>query len=139
MARIVMPMDRRMCELKLLGQDGCHCFAASIATAGLSCERTEGLFRCELKRLAGSCEMSFDGHLTKCTNCKSPLAWQSHVKRWEQASELQEFTFLCNSCKREYMFKDDKFIEKELVRDPLAQTLAVNHSELLVRRRAEII
>jgi uncharacterized protein YbaR (Trm112 family) len=83
--------------------------------------------------------MLFDEHSRKCPNCKSPLAWQSHVKRWEQARELQEFTLLCSSCKREYVFKDDKLTVKELIRDQLAQTLAVNRSEFPVRRRAEII
>jgi RNase P subunit RPR2 len=57
--------------------------------------------------------MLVEHEATKCPNCRSPLAWKSHTTLWEQGSEVHEFAFHCNSCSREYVFKDDRIIEKQ--------------------------
>jgi RNase P subunit RPR2 len=57
--------------------------------------------------------MPVEQEATKCPNCRSLLAWQSHTTIWEQGSEVHEFAFLCNSCSREYVFKGDRIIEKK--------------------------
>lgn len=62
--------------------------------------------------------------------CESGLSWKNHVKRWEQGREVSEFTFLCESCKGEYLFKDDQVIEKRLGRDHVAETIAIQHGQL---------
>ena len=47
--------------------------------------------------------------------------WIDHVKLSEHGREIDEFNFSCDSCKRQYQFKDDQIIEKRLRRDPTRQ------------------
>ena len=75
-------------------------------------------------------DMIIEDQSSKCPNCKTSLTWKSHVKRWELGREAHEFTFSCESCKREYQFKDDRIIEKRPDKDPLAEALAIQHSQL---------
>ena len=75
--------------------------------------------------------MLFEDQSTKCPSCKNPLTWKSHTKRWESVRLVDEFTFRCESCKREYEFKDDKVSEKKHARDPLAESEAIERTLLL--------
>jgi len=70
--------------------------------------------------------MLFEEQSTKCPSCKTSLTWKSHIKRWDQGRLVDEFTFRCESCKREYEFKDDKVVEKKRGRDQLAESEAIN-------------
>src|SRR3990172_9216588 len=72
--------------------------------------------------------MLFEDKSTKCPNCKTSLTWKSHVKRRDQGRLVDEFTFRCESCKREYEFKDDKVLEKKRGRDPIAESQALDRS-----------
>jgi uncharacterized protein YbaR (Trm112 family) len=77
---------------------------------------------------------------TKCPKCKNDLTWKSHEKIWTKERELDQFTFICNSCSREYLFKDDVIIEKTHGRDPVAESTAICHLEIeaaLARRCPE--
>jgi len=74
--------------------------------------------------------MLFEDQSTKCPNCRNNLTWMSHIKRWEQTRQVHEFQFQCESCKREYLFKDDQIIEKRPNRNPIAETIAIQQSQL---------
>ena len=75
--------------------------------------------------------MLFEDDSTKCPTCKNPLTWQSHITRSEQAGEVHEFTFRCESCRREYCYKNHELTEKQPKGDPAADALAVEHGQLL--------
>jgi nitrite reductase/ring-hydroxylating ferredoxin subunit len=96
----------------------------------MSC-RMGRVFPCQRCPLGGLSEVLVKAQSTKCPNCKNPLTWQSHVKRWEKARQVEEFTFLCGSCNREYLFKDDKITEKRQSRDPFAEELAIQNGQFL--------
>jgi nitrite reductase/ring-hydroxylating ferredoxin subunit len=74
--------------------------------------------------------MRFEDQSTKCPNCKGPLTWLSHVKQWKEGRQVDEFTFRCEPCNREYLFRDDQVTEKRQGRDTVAETIAIHHSEL---------
>jgi C4-type Zn-finger protein len=58
--------------------------------------------------------MLIEDQSTKCPNCKQPLTWLSHVKRYPQPEAIHEFNFRCESCSREYQFKEGQLGEKAL-------------------------
>jgi ribosomal protein S27AE len=89
------------------------------------------LFPCQRCLLGGLSDVLVERQLTKCPNCKNSLTWQSHVKRWEKSRQVQEFTFLCQTCNREYLFKDDKIVEKRPRRDPFVEELAIQNVQFL--------
>jgi C4-type Zn-finger protein len=68
----------------------------------------------------------FENEATKCPNCWNQLVWIDHIKRWEHASEIDEFNFSCGSCKRQYQFIDDKIIEKRQGHNAIAETKPYN-------------
>jgi hypothetical protein len=77
---------------------------------------------------------------TKCPKCKNALTWKSHEKIWTKDRELDQFTFTCNSCNRDYLFKDDVICEKPHDRDSYAETRAIHDAEIeaaLARRCPE--
>jgi ribosomal protein S27AE len=74
--------------------------------------------------------MRIEDQSTKCPNCKQPLTWLSHVKRYSQPEAIHEFNFRCDSCKREYQFKDDQLIEKALQRNLGLEDEAIKQSDL---------
>jgi len=76
--------------------------------------------------------MLFEDKSTKCPACKGPLIWQSHITRSEETEQVHEFTFQCGSCNREYHYRDFELKEKRPKRDPAAEALAVERSQLLV-------
>jgi uncharacterized protein with PIN domain len=67
---------------------------------------------------------------TKCPKCKNPLTWKSHEKIWTKEREVHQFIFACDSCNREYLFKDDEIIEKTLGWNPVAETAAIHHGQI---------
>jgi hypothetical protein len=67
---------------------------------------------------------------TKCPHCKIALTWKSHIKRWEHGRCIHEFTFRCESCRREYLLKDDQVVEKKQGRDLSAENLAIQRGQL---------
>jgi len=67
---------------------------------------------------------------TKCPKCGNSLTWKSHEKIWTKERELDQFTFRCDSCNREYLFKDDTIIEKTHGRDTLAETTTKNYKSV---------
>jgi transposase-like protein len=74
--------------------------------------------------------MRIEDQSTKCPNCKKPLTWLSHVKRYSKLQAIHEFNFRCQSCKREYQFKDDQLTEKAPERNLGLEDEAITHSEL---------
>jgi Zn finger protein HypA/HybF involved in hydrogenase expression len=73
--------------------------------------------------------MRFEDKRTKCSRCKTPLIWLSHIKRWEQDRQVDEFTFHCEKCKREYLYKNDEIVEKGTERNLLAEHEALARFE----------
>ena len=66
---------------------------------------------------------------TKCPSCKNPLIWLN-VKRVE--GDAQQFSFGCNTCKREYVYVGARLIEKlesGNKRDIYAESTAIARSE----------
>ena len=81
--------------------------------------------------------MLIEDQSTNCPNCKKPLTWKSIIKHWEQGKLVDEFSFSCESCKREYQFKEGQLIEKRPLQDPLVETLAIKggQQQVAVNRR----
>jgi len=53
-----------------------------------------------------------------------------------QGREVYEFDYRCDSCKREYRFKDGKLRKLKIERDPVAEHLAMRGAEMdTVRNR----
>jgi hypothetical protein len=73
--------------------------------------------------------MIFEDQSTKCRTCKKPLTWISHSKRWQGTTQIDEFSFQCESCNREYQYVNDKLHEKKQERDTIAETIAMLHSQ----------
>jgi C4-type Zn-finger protein len=59
--------------------------------------------------------MLIEDQSTKCPNCQKPLTWLSHVKRFPQPEAIHEFNFRCESCNREYQFKNNQLVGKNLL------------------------
>ncbi|MGA8857746.1 MAG: hypothetical protein WB643_11350, partial [Candidatus Bathyarchaeia archaeon] len=74
--------------------------------------------------------MFIEDQSTKCPKCKNALTWKSHERIWTEEREVHQFTFRCDSCNREYLFKDDKIIEKTHGRNPVGETTAIHHCEI---------
>jgi hypothetical protein len=74
--------------------------------------------------------MLVEDQSTKCPNCQKPLTWLSHVKRYPQPEAIHEFNFRCDSCNREYQFKDNHLTEKAHERNLGREDEAVRHTEL---------
>ncbi|MGA8856305.1 MAG: hypothetical protein WB643_03955 [Candidatus Bathyarchaeia archaeon] len=51
-------------------------------------------------------------------------------KIWTKEREAHQFTFRCDSCNGEYLFKDDEVIEKTHGRNPVGETTAIHHCEI---------
>jgi len=51
-------------------------------------------------------------------------------KRVDQDRDEYEFGFLCDSCKREFRFKDRKLEELKTQRDPFAELMAMREAEI---------
>ncbi len=74
--------------------------------------------------------MLFEAQSTKRPHYKRPLTWKSHVRLWEQAREVHEFNFQCDSCQRKDLLKDDQIVEKREGREPVAEASAIQRSRL---------
>jgi Zn finger protein HypA/HybF involved in hydrogenase expression len=77
---------------------------------------------------------------TKCPKCNNALTLKSYQKIWTKQREVHQFSFTCNSCNREYLFKDDVIIEKMQSRDSVAESAAIRQGEIeaaLARRCLE--
>jgi C4-type Zn-finger protein len=47
----------------------------------------------------------------ECQYCHKPLVWISETKRWSNVGEVYEYSFGCESCRRQYQFTDGKLRE----------------------------
>jgi DNA-directed RNA polymerase subunit RPC12/RpoP len=74
--------------------------------------------------------MLIEDQSTKCPNCKHPLTWLSHVKRCPQPEAIHEFNFRCDSCNREFQFKEGQLHEKAHERNLGREDEVARHSEL---------
>ena len=74
--------------------------------------------------------MEFDDNSTECVDCRKPLVWISRIKRLHQGREVHEFDFRCDSCKREFRFRDGKLKELKNDRDPVAEHIAMRQAEI---------
>jgi len=74
--------------------------------------------------------MIIESNRTRCPQCLKPLAWKSHVKKWSKDGYIDEFTFQCTPCQREYMFKDDEVSELREERDPNAERIAIERLQV---------
>lgn len=116
----------------------------TVAAYGLNFKKTENLHPYELnaqQNTSRACyAMLIEDQSTKCPKCKNALTWKSHERIWTKDREVHQFTFRCDSCNREYLFKDNGIIEKTNVRDPVAESTAIRHGEIeaaLARRCLE--
>jgi len=67
---------------------------------------------------------------TNCFDCHKPLVWMSRSKRLDQGREVYELGFRCDSCKREFRFKDGKLEELRTQRNPFAELMAMREAEI---------
>jgi hypothetical protein len=76
--------------------------------------------------------MLIEDQTTKCPHChcKESLNWESHVKRWKDGREVDEFSFSCWKCSREYLFRDGELKELGVERDPVGAQLAMLRAEM---------
>ena len=74
--------------------------------------------------------MEIEGNSTNCFYCHKPLVWISRVKRSQQGRDVYEFDFRCDSCKREFQFKDGKLKELKAQRDAFAELMAMREAEI---------
>ena len=74
--------------------------------------------------------MQFETNSTGCLNCHKPLLWISRSKRSRQGRDVYEFDFRCDSCKREFRFRDGMLKELSNERDPVAENLAMRQAEI---------
>jgi hypothetical protein len=109
---------------------GSFCSVVPDVTAGSNFSQVDPWFLCGLTDWRGLGELLFEDQETKCPGCKAPLTWLSHVKRWEQAREIHEFSFRCEACNREYEFKDNQLVERKQGRDPIAESTAIHQARL---------
>ena len=65
-----------------------------------------------------------------CRCCCNPLAWIGLTKRLQQSSVVYELNFRCDTCKREYQFRDGKLKELQAERDLVAEQLAMLKAEI---------
>lgn len=73
---------------------------------------------------------------TKCLACKNPLTWMGTGKRPYQGRDVYELDFRCDSCKREFRFRDGNLKELKVERDAVAEQLAMRRAEIdTVRNR----
>jgi nitrite reductase/ring-hydroxylating ferredoxin subunit len=54
----------------------------------------------------------------------------SRSKRLDQGRDVYEFGFRCDSCKREYRFRDGKLKELKTQRDPFTELMAMRKAEI---------
>jgi len=54
----------------------------------------------------------------------------SRSKRLDQGRDVYEFGFRCDSCKREFRFKDGKLEGLKTQRDPIAELMAMREAEM---------
>jgi RNase P subunit RPR2 len=71
-----------------------------------------------------------ESNSTACFDCHKPLIWIGRSKRLHQGRDVYEFEFRCDSCKREYRFRDGKLRELKTERDPVAENLAMLKAEM---------
>jgi uncharacterized protein with PIN domain len=74
--------------------------------------------------------LEIEGNSTNCFDCHKPLVWMSRSKRVDQGRDVYEFGFRCDSCKREFRFKDGKLKELKAQRDPVAELMAMRKAEI---------
>lgn len=67
---------------------------------------------------------------TSCQNCTKKLTWTSHSKTWENGKQVDELTFECDDCHRQYSFKEGKLSEKRTERDTYSETAAIKRAEM---------
>jgi len=64
------------------------------------------------------------------------LVWISRSKQLLQGREVEELGFRCDSCKREFRFRESRLKELKSERDPVAEKMAVHKAEIdTVRNR----
>lgn len=74
--------------------------------------------------------MEFESNSTECYECHTPLVWVGRSTRIDQGREVYEFDFRCDTCKREYRFRDGKLEEVKVERNPVAEHMAMHKAEL---------
>lgn len=74
--------------------------------------------------------MRSEDPLTRCPNCKGSLTWKSHSTAYLNDHPVHEFTFRCEPCNREYLYRDGELQEKRMGRDEYAEAKAMLHGEL---------
>ncbi len=80
--------------------------------------------------------MDIDANSTDCLDCHKPLVWVSRSKRLLQGRDVDELGFRCDSCKREYRFREGRLKELKIERDPVAERMAMHKAEVdTVRNR----
>jgi len=63
-------------------------------------------------------------------DCQKPLVWISRSRQLHQNGEVYEFDFHCDSCKREFRFRDGKLKQLTIERDPVAEHIAMRKAEI---------
>ncbi|MGA3108078.1 MAG: hypothetical protein ABSD99_01255 [Candidatus Bathyarchaeia archaeon] len=80
--------------------------------------------------------MEIDHNSTDCLDCHKPLVWISRSKRLLEGRDVDELGFRCDSCKREYRFREGRLKELKIERDPAAERMAMQKAEVdTVRNR----
>lgn len=84
--------------------------------------------------------MQFKDKLSECAYCNKPLVWVSRITRWYEDRKIQDFTFRCDVCKREFLYRDNRLFEKKPVRNEVGAVTAIRkleHKDALNRRCTE--
>ncbi|MGA2625985.1 MAG: hypothetical protein ABSF63_02860 [Candidatus Bathyarchaeia archaeon] len=81
-------------------------------------------------------DLEIGSNATDCFECHKPLVWVTRSKRLIQGRNVDELHFRCDSCKREYRFREGMLREMKIERDPVAEELAMQEAEIdTVRNR----
>jgi hypothetical protein len=74
--------------------------------------------------------LDLENNSTNCAHCQIPLVWTSRTKRWINRKEVDEFQFHCQSCKREYRYREGRLSEILKERDIVAEHKAMDYAEI---------
>ncbi|MGA2790328.1 MAG: hypothetical protein ABSF00_06135 [Candidatus Bathyarchaeia archaeon] len=80
--------------------------------------------------------MEIDSNSTDCLDCHKPLVWINRSKRLLQGRDVDELGFRCDSCKREFRFREGRLKELKTEPDPVAERIVMHQAEIdTVRNR----